>query len=612
MLVEGLVGAEARLRNDVADAIIERCDGVPLFLEELTKVILEEAVTATGEPVSVPPTLHASLLARLDRLGPNAKEVAQIGSAIGRQFSFEMLAAAAGQNVTRLRAGIGGLVEAGLVFQRGIPPQAMFLFKHALVQEAAYSSLLRTVRQGLHARIADVLLSTGGEQAAVAPEVIAHHSESGGRSAEAIAYWREAGEQAVRRAANREAIEHFRRALGLLETQPETAKRLRIELAVLSQLGPVLMSVYGWSAPQAGEAVEWAAKIGRGLESSADLAPSIANLAVFHIYRCQLDQAEHASADLFRIATELHDPEITLQAHHCTWPVQWHRGRPAQALEHCDAGLALYEEQRDVHRRHVYFGHDPAVCALALGAAAQWALGYPVRAMHRHGEAITLARRLRDPPSLAHSIFCCATSQIAAGDAKAVFATATELRELSEWHGFSQFQAYAVIFLGWALACSGEAESGITEIREGFGMFAATGSPIPNNLLHYLKAEAHLMARQYREGLESVAQGLGFAETGDQHGLARLHRLRAELLLHLHGSNDEAVEASLRRAISVARRQGAKGWELPAATGLARLWADRGRRKKAHDLLAPVYGWFTEGYDTPDLRAAKELLDALS
>ena len=200
--------------NDVADAIVERCDGVPLFLEELTKVILEEAVTATGEPVSVPPTLHASLLARLDRLGPDAKEVAQIGSAIGRQFSFEMLAAAAGQNVTRLRAGIGGLVEAGLVFQRGIPPQAMFLFKHALVQEAAYSSLLRTVRQGLHARIADVLLSTGGEQAAVAPEVIAHHSESGGRSAEAIAYWREAGEQAVRRAANREAIEHFRRALG--------------------------------------------------------------------------------------------------------------------------------------------------------------------------------------------------------------------------------------------------------------------------------------------------------------------------------------------------------------------------------------------------------------
>jgi len=585
---------------------------VPLFLEELTKVILEEAVTATGEPVSVPPTLHASLLARLDRLGPDAKEVAQIGSAIGRQFSFEMLAAAAGQNVTRLRAGIGGLVEAGLVFQRGIPPQAMFLFKHALVQEAAYSSLLRTVRQGLHARIADVLLSTGGEQAAVAPEVIAHHFGERRplcRGHCVLARGRRAGSPPGRQPRSNRT---FPPRLGLLETQPETAKRLRIELAVLSQLGPVLMSVYGWSAPQAGEAVERAAKIGRGLESSADLAPSIANLAVFHIYRCQLDQAEHASADLFRIATELHDPEITLQAHHCTWPVQWHRGRPAQALEHCDAGLALYEEQRDVHRRHVYFGHDPAVCALALGAAAKWALGYPVRAMHRHGEAITLARRLRDPPSLAHSIFCCATSQIAAGDAKAVFATATELRELSEWHGFSQFQAYAVIFLGWALACSGEAESGITEIREGFGMFAATGSPIPNNLLHYLKAEAHLMARQYREGLESVAQGLGFAETGDQHGLARLHRLRAELLLHLDGSNDEAVEASLRRAISVARRQGAKGWELPAATGLARLWADRGRRKKAHDLLAPVYGWFTEGYDTPDLRAAKELLDALS
>src|SRR6516162_5021229 len=363
MLVEGLVGAEARLRNDVADAIIERCDGVPLFLEELTKVILEEAVTATGEPVSVPPTLHASLLARLDRLGPNAKEVAQIGSAIGRQFSFEMLAAAAGQNVTRLRAGIGGLVEAGLVFQRGIPPQAMFLFKHALVQEAAYSSLLRTVRQGLHARIADVLLSTGGEQAAVAPEVIAHHSESGGRSAEAIAYWREAGEQAVRQAANREAIEHFRRAVGLPETRLEGPERWRVELAILSQLGPALMSVHGWSASEIGDAVERASEIGRRLEASADIAPSIANLAAFNVHRCRLDQAEEASADLFRIAGDLEDPEIMLQAHHCVWPVQWHRGRFSRAVEHADAGLGLYEEGRSAYHRQVYFGHDPAVCA---------------------------------------------------------------------------------------------------------------------------------------------------------------------------------------------------------------------------------------------------------
>jgi len=610
MLVQGLIGAESRLPNDVADAIVERCDGVPLFLEELTKVILEEGVKVTG-PVSVPPTLHASLLARLERLGPDAKEVAQIGAAIGRQFSFELLAASAAQNQPKLEAAIAALVEASLVFQRGAPQQASFLFKHALVQDAAYGTLLRAQRQLLHARIADALVAARREDAAAAPEIIAHHLERAGRSQEAVSYWRQAGERAVRRAAKREAIEHFRRALEMLETRPESAERLRIELAVLSQLGPALMSVYGWSAPEAGEIVERAAKIGHRLESSADLAPSIANLAVFNVYRCRLDQAAEASADLFRIARELDDPEITLQAHHCAWPVGWHRGRFAQALQHCDAGLALYDEERYAHHRYIYFGHDPAVCALALGAQVQWALGYPVRAMHRHDEAVTLGRKLRDAPSLVHSLFIYAISQIAAGDAVTMLAIATELRELSERHGFSQFEACALMFLGWALARSGETGHGIAQMRDGFGLLRQQGPRAIMTLAHWLMADAHLMAHHYREGLEVVTQPLDFAETGDRSWLARLYHLHGELLLHLNGSEDEAVDASLRQAISLARRQGAKGWELPAATSLARLWADRGRLSEARELLAPVYAWFTEGFDTPDLREAKALLDAL-
>ena len=338
-------------------------------------MILEEGAKATGGPVSVPPTLHASLLARLERLGPDAKEIGQIGAAIGREFSFELLAASAAQNRPKLQAAIAALVEASLVFQRGAPQQTSFLFKHALVQDAAYGTLLAPQRQLLHARIADDLVAAEGEDAAAAPEIIAHDLERAGRSQEAVSYWRQAGERAVRRAAKREAIEHFRHALGLLKTRPESAERLRIELAVLSQLGPALMSVYGWSAPEAGEIVERAAKIGRRLESSPDLAPSIANLAVFSMYRLELDQAEEASADLFRIARELNDPEITLQAHHCAWPVRWHRGQFPGALQHCDTALALYEEERYAYHRYIYFGHDPAVCALGLGAQAQWRSG---------------------------------------------------------------------------------------------------------------------------------------------------------------------------------------------------------------------------------------------
>jgi len=464
MLVQGLIGAGARLPNDVADAIVKRCDGVPLFLEELTKVILEEAVKATGGPVSAPPSLHALLLARLEQLGPDAKEVAQIGAVIGRQFSLELMASSTAKNRTKLEAGIAALVEAGLVFQRGALQQAGFLFKHALVQEAAYGTLLRAQRQLLHGQIADALLAAG---VAAAPEIIAHHLERGDRSLEAVSYWRHAGERAVRRAANREAIEHFRHALSLLEAWPETGERLHAELPILSQLGPALMSVYGWAAPEAEEIVERGARIGRGLESSENLAPSIANLAVLNIYRGRLDQVEEAADDLFRIARELDDTDVMLQAHHCIWPVRWHRGQLALALEHADGALVLYDEERHASHRHLYFGHDPAVCALALGAAAQCLLGHPARAMHRHGEAITLARRLRDPPSLAHSIFLsCASSQAPGGNAVAVFAAATELRELSEQLGFSQFQACAQMFLGWALARSCEAVQGIAQMNE--------------------------------------------------------------------------------------------------------------------------------------------------
>jgi class 3 adenylate cyclase/tetratricopeptide (TPR) repeat protein len=264
ILVQFLAGDAAALPSDVADEIVARSDGVPLFLEEVTKAVLESATgpdqpramvsASPGAGLAVPATLQASLMARLDRLGPAAKEVAQIGAVIGREFSFDLLAAAARDEI-ELQSAITKLVEAGLVFQRGIPPQASFLFKHALVQDAAYGTLLRGPRQLLHARIADALLSTGGERPAAAPEIIAHHLQNAGRPVEAIVYWREAGERVVRRAADREAIEHFRRALSLLQAQPETAERWRAELAILSQLAPALTEgrhrrwAKWWSAP---------------------------------------------------------------------------------------------------------------------------------------------------------------------------------------------------------------------------------------------------------------------------------------------------------------------------------------------------------------------------
>jgi predicted ATPase len=373
-----------------------------------------------------------------------------------------------------------------------------------------------------------------------------------------------------------------------------------------------LMNVHGRSAPEVGDAVERAAEIGRRLESSADLAPTIANLARLNLGWGRIDRAEEISADLFRIARELDDPEIMLQAHHTAWPARWVRGLLAEASEHINAGLVLYHEERHADHRYVYFGHDPAVCALAVDGVVQWARGYPVCAACSEEKAVTLARKLKDAPSLAHALWLACESRAARGDGAAVLEAARELLSLSEQNALSQPGAYALIFLGWSLARSGDLAEGIERLEEGLDTLRRMGvrSYLTRSLC--LMGESLLTARRYAEGLDQVARGLDIAmETGEQWYVSRLHQVRAELLLHVHGLGDAAVEASLRQALAVAQQQGARGWELRAATSLAHLWLDRGDREAASNLLAPIYGWFTEGFDTPDLRNARVLLDAL-
>ena len=616
-LIFGLLGNGAALSREVMDEIVERTDGVPLFLEELTKAVLEandsSSATASIPATSsaVPATLHASLMARLDRLGPAARQVAQVGAAIGRDFSYELLAAAAQQTEAELPGALGRLIEAGLLFQRGALPQANFLFKHALVQEATLGTLLRGSRQLLHGRIADALISKNGESPA-APEVVAHHLQSAGRSTDAVAYWRKAGEQAARRAANREAIGHFRRALALVETQPSTTERWRAELAVLSQLTPVLMSVYGWSGLEAGEVVERAAEIARRLPSSAELAPSIANLWMFNQGRGRLDRAGEISADLFRIARDLNDPEILLQAHHCSWPTCLFGGLLREAKEHIDAGLSLYDGQRHAHHRYTYIGHDPAACALGSGAFVEWALGYPIQARWLEVEAVALAQRLQHPPSMAQTLRHVCDAQAARGDAAAVITTAANFLRVSEEHGLSQARANALIFLGWALACSGESEEGLARLEEGFEVLGRSGNRGFFSRASCLMGESLLASGRPAEGLEQVAQALNEAmETRQPLYLPRIHQVRAALLL-ASGAPDDAAEAALRQSLAAAQELGAKGPELQAAIRLAQHWFERGRKKAARDLLAPVYGWFTEGLDTQDLKEAKALLDELA
>ena len=609
------------LPDEVVQEIVARSDGVPLFLEEVTRAVLEaagadalraQAGVSTAEKLmhAVPATLHASLIARLDRIGSIAKEIAQVGAAIGREFSYEFLAATSQRSPSHLKESLTRLVEAGLVFQRGTPPQATFLFKHALVQDASYSTLVRGARRNLHARIADALLAVSHTES-VPPEILALHMQSAERPTEAIVYWRKAGEQSVRHANNREAVAHFHRALSLLEAQPQTSERWRTEVAILSQLAPALMSVHGWAAVEVGEVVERATEVGRRLESSQELAPSIANLWLFHYANGRLDAAEKISDDLLRIARELNSPEVLLQAHHTAWPVRWGRGALTDAVEHIDAGLALYDEERHAHHRFHYLGHDPAVCGLAIASQLYSTLGYPTRAIDAGDRALTLARRLKHEPTLVHGLWFVIESQMTRRDVAGVTANTGELLKLAERFGLPQPRAMGLVYRGWALASSGYAVEGLALAEEGITLLERSGTRIVLSRTHGAIAEVYLIVGQYADGLRQVEKALHIAsEIGESFYLPRLFEIRAKLM-HACGQTDEATEASLRRSLELAIMQGAKVLELRAAIGLVSLWRRQGKRDEGRDLLRSICNWFTEGRDTPDFKEAKALLDAL-
>jgi class 3 adenylate cyclase len=481
-LIDGVTGNKplpANIRRD----IIERTDGIPLFVEEMTKAVLEaegegdarQTAAAVPSPaLAVPASLHASLMARLDRLG-SAKEVAQIGAAIGREFSHALLASVVRQSEAELQRALDRLIAAGLLFRQGLPPHATYLFKHALVQDAAYGTLLREPRRALHASIAKTLESKFNEITENQPELLARHCAEAGLDKQAIRHWRTAGEKAVHRASNREAIGHFRQALTLNEMQAPDVGRSHTELAILSQLGPALMSVHGWTAPEVGVAFERAEHLARELESSIDLAPPLAGLWLFHTARGQFSRAEEITKEIFNVAHTLHDPDVLLQAHHCAWPILWFRGALEDAKAHADAGMGLYDEVRHARHRFLYLGHDPAVCALSIRSVLQWLLGHPIQGIQSERDALDLARRLQHVPSLAHALWFVCQAQVSRSDAVAVVNTASELLTLSEEHGLPQTRAIALVYLGWAAGQTEDAIRGTRRLEEGLAMYNRLG-----------------------------------------------------------------------------------------------------------------------------------------
>jgi class 3 adenylate cyclase/predicted ATPase len=512
--------------------------------------------------------------------------------------------------VQQLDAALDQLVTAELIFQRGSPPDAEYTFKHALVQDTAYSTLLRGRRQQIHARIALILEDRFPEIVEAQPELLGQHCSEGGFEEKAIGYWTSAGERAAKSAANAEAIRHFRRALQALEKQPQTAEHSRAELRVLAKLGPALATVEGWAAPTVETVYRRAHYLAKELGNPADAVPALVGLWLYHFQRGEQSAAHQATQELFEIGHSLGDHGLLLQAHHSAWPTSAYRGQFTTAIHHVEQGLALYDERTHSHHAIVYLGHDPAVCAHCVGAVVTCILGYPDQAESRAKESIRLARRLGHAPSLAHALWFVAKLQLIQDDPDKVLATTTELLALCREHHLAIPKTAGTIFQGWAKARVGQVEDGLHQLRS--GLQAMTRGVYFAHRVSLL-AEICALAGNWSEASMVCEEAHDMVrETGDEWFLAKILCLRGELRLNGPRISKNEAEIYLNGALEVARRQQARLYGLRAGCDLARLWRDQGKRQQARDLLAQIYGWFTEGFDIPVLREAKSLADDLA
>jgi predicted ATPase len=616
----GRVAHGKALPPEVIEQIVAKTDGVPLFVEELTKMLLESGflqerddryeLTGPLPPLAIPTTLHDSLMARLDRLAA-VKALAQLGATLGREFSYELLQAVAPWDEDTLHRGLQQLVTAEFLYQRGLPPQATYLFKHALIQDAAYQSLLKSTRQQYHQRIAQVLEAQFSEATETRPELLAHHYTEAGVPAQALPYWQRAGQRAIERAAPLEAIAHLSKGLEILRTLVDSPERTQQELDMQLALGQAWMAAKGQGVPEVERAYTRARELCQQVGETPELFPVLLGLWRFYLVRAEYQTARELAEQCLSLAQRVHDPSLLLGAHYALGATVYLLGELTPARAHLEQGLALYDRQQH-HQLAFHYGMDLGVWCLSYVAWHHWLLGYPEQALTRSHEALTLAQELSHPHSLASALDYAAFVHCYRREGHATQERAEAGMALASEKGFPQFVALGMIMRGWALAKQGQGEEVIAQLRQGLAAFRAAGAEISRSRDLGLLAEAYGEAGQTEEGLTVLAEAMAAVDTtGERYWEAELHRLKGELLRR-RASPTEEVEACFQQALTVAQHQHAKSLELRAAVSLARLWQHQGRRADAHALLAPIYGWFTEGFDTADLQEAKALLEDLS
>lgn len=604
------------LSEQVIDQVVQRSDGVPLFVEEITKSVLETGgrlgaddssnTVASADTSPIPATLRGLLTARLDRLG-NARALAQVASVIGREFSYRLIAAVTNLAATALRSGLDRLVEAELLYQRGHATAAIYGFNHALIQDAAYRSLLKSKRVEYHETIAKILSDRDYGIAEANPEILAHHYDEAGNYEQAVEYWHRAGARALESSAEVEAMAHLRAALGRLRDWPSSPRRLEKEISCLVTLGAALTAVQGYGATEVEQTYARAYALSRGMGNTPDHFAALAGLLSFYQVRGPLDTAHEIAERLLTLAQQGSDKGWLGQAHRRLGWCLFSMGRIQEGRQHLEFALTLFDEPALNSQPRIYGAHPPVIGLVNL-ALLEWVSGRPDTAVERGREAVRQARERSRPLTLAYALCMSAAVHQCRGDADQTSQLAREVVALSKEHGFPYWSGWGSVLLGWTRTEAGQIEEGLADLREGLRLYEATGAQLFLPSSYALLAQCYGKAGRLPEAIEAITHAKHSADLLNGYFFAaEIERIRGELLVS-SGRGKQEAEEFLRRALDQAREQGAASLQLRAACSLAEFWLRQGRKNEACALLKDALSGIQGGSDTVDLLKATRLL----
>jgi predicted ATPase len=610
------LSARHALPRDVVEDVASRTGGVPLFVEEVTRLLLERGEGGGGIQ-AIPATLQQSLMARLDRLGP-AREVAQVGSVIGRGFSYGLLRDVTGMEDTPLQAALERLAEADIVLVQGLPPESDYRFKHALIQDAAYENLLKSRRQVLHRRVAEVLLNSDVPTAAPEPELLAYHFTQAGLNDAAIEWWGKAGQRSLERSALVEAVGQFTRALDQIAALPATPALRREQIKLQVALITPLIHIKGYAAPETKAAaeqahllIERAEAVGEPPEDPLLLFSVLYSFWVLNYIAFNGDAARKLAAQFLTLAEKQGASGPLMIGDRVMGISLLSAGEMTQARAHLDRAMAIYDPAK--HRPlATRFGQDNRVSVLSYRSWALWFLGHPQAAVADSDRALKDAREIGQAATLMYALTHASLTHTFCGNYAIANAITDELVALASEKGTVFWKAQGMLLHGQLSALTGKASSAIETGSAGMAAYRSTGSTVwvPLHLASLARAYADL--GKFDDAWRSIREATSAIETTmERWWEAEVHRTAGEIALRAPEPDTPRAQAYFERSLAVARAQHAKSWELRAAISIARLWRDQGKPQQARKLLAPVYGWFTEGFDTLDLKEAKALLGQL-